>query len=793
MNYGTGVPEDLDLDNVLDNYLTQLHGDPSAPASGGMVAPGGALPMMPDGLGGMAGLLGMQAGLGGAGMYAGLAPGMAPGMAGLQMAMPPMQAAPEKAAASKQGGGGDDDSDPQSSDGSASSGEQKSRKKREIGGNDDDLTAAEKRHLALQEKNRRAQRRFRERQKAKIQDLHQQIEELTHKVGSLQTENAALHSRTSILEKVLDMRNEQIQVMQESKEITQQVDEQTEGPPLTLTAVSGQSISLTTDMLKALSPEQIYKIYQTYIKELSSRLVELNQEGCASDDITAQVEKLTKEVSFLLMRLSVVRPIETRKFIAVSRQYLHNEEEAIDMWKSVVNSINLNDKQKLDIVRWKQLFMQKVEPIVDERKKLNVQIQAHLPQESFHTRNAITYIKTHEAVAKLRENLRAEHNVTIEFCAAVFKGVLNSFQMASLLVQAYPAVPDALAVASAVIADMNDKGQALPSALADMQSNQGLPGLSMAAPLLCPASDHNPNAPSTAAAAAAAAAAAGVQQGALIGLGTVGQNQTLPLLQTLHGVAAAPNMAAAAVDSLLAGQLQHCAAPRRAGPSGRRVAAADSKEGAKSVDDVLAAANALLDNLTSGQTPPSLLQASIDELEGLGYVCDESGCVLVLPDDSDASAGPPPVSRLLQGPNWSIGMLAEPDSDDEDGGSPYTAQVSGPCWSVPLKPGELCDFVGMLSQLRLMVANLAAQGQWHGATADRPASRVKWETSHIVMKAAHAPGEPGFSIEMTFRTDRRSVSTEWPADVAAAAIAAVDAETGGLPGSRLRNTATVSA
>lgn len=80
------------------------------------------------------------------------------------------------------------------------------------------------------------------------------------------------------------------------------------------------------------------------------------------------------------MRLSVVRPIETRKFIAVSRQYLHNEEEAIDMWTSVVNSINLNDKQKLDIVRWKQLFMQKVEPIVDERKKLNVQIQAHLPQ-----------------------------------------------------------------------------------------------------------------------------------------------------------------------------------------------------------------------------------------------------------------------------------------------------------------------------------------------------------------------------------------------------------------------------
>ncbi len=41
----------------------------------------------------------------------------------------------------------------------------------------------------------------------------------TPQVSSLQNENAALHSRTSILEKVLDMRNEQIQVMQETKEV----------------------------------------------------------------------------------------------------------------------------------------------------------------------------------------------------------------------------------------------------------------------------------------------------------------------------------------------------------------------------------------------------------------------------------------------------------------------------------------------------------------------------------------------------------------------------------------------
>lgn len=194
MNFPTGIPEDLDLDNVLDNYLTQLHGDAPAGAAAGMQASTAGMPMMADGLaalgggnlGGMAGLVGMQ-GMLNHGMYGGMA-GLQ-GMAGMGMGMQQNNLAAAAAAAAgngrqnsakaKSGGargrrasekavskGADDDSDAQSSDGSASSGEQKSRKKREIGG-DDDMTAAEKRHLALQEKNRRAQRRFRERQKVR--------------------------------------------------------------------------------------------------------------------------------------------------------------------------------------------------------------------------------------------------------------------------------------------------------------------------------------------------------------------------------------------------------------------------------------------------------------------------------------------------------------------------------------------------------------------------------------------------------------------------------------------------
>jgi len=209
------------------------------------------------------------------------------------------------------------------------------------------------------------------------------------------------------------------------------------------------------------------------------------------------------------------------------------------------------------------------------------------------------------------------------------------------------------------------------------------------------------------------------------------------------------------------------------------VVAKDSKAQQQSVEDVLAAANALLDNLQSGEPVQSTpgVQASIEELQGLGYVCDESGCVLVLPGDRQQEEGVEKKSSIgyLSGSNWSLGMLESvPEPEEGEPPTPFTAEISGPCWTIPLKPNELADILGMLAQLRLMVANLSAQGQWLGGNGDRPISRVKRETNHIVMTASYSPVDPGFSLEMTFRTSRRSVTTFWPADVTAAMIVAVD-------------------
>lgn len=118
-----------------------------------------------------------------------------------------------------------------------------------------------------QQKNRLAQRRFRERQKAKVQNLHSEIEDLKSKVDTLQMQNQALLSQNSILEKVLSMRDEQISSLQEDRDVLsiQAKDESSateSSRPLTLSCLKGRDITLTKEDIKNMSGEQTAQTWQ---------------------------------------------------------------------------------------------------------------------------------------------------------------------------------------------------------------------------------------------------------------------------------------------------------------------------------------------------------------------------------------------------------------------------------------------------------------------------------------------------------------------------------------------------
>jgi len=79
-------------------------------------------------------------------------------------------------------------------------------------------TAAE-RQAAMAEKNRRAQKRFRERQKAKVQDIGSQLENMDSQLQNLRLENNHLKSKNGVLEQVLMVKDEHIRFLQDEQKV----------------------------------------------------------------------------------------------------------------------------------------------------------------------------------------------------------------------------------------------------------------------------------------------------------------------------------------------------------------------------------------------------------------------------------------------------------------------------------------------------------------------------------------------------------------------------------------------
>jgi len=108
---------------------------------------------------------------------------------------------------------------------------------------------------------------------------------------------------------------------------------------------------------------------------------------------TEWVLSLVLSQSMMIMRLGVVKPLETRKFISIMRRDSVVSLSRLSFPPCSQRSINLTEQQQREVVELKRMFLQKIEPIMEERKQLNVQIQSNLPHDTFATKNALTYIK----------------------------------------------------------------------------------------------------------------------------------------------------------------------------------------------------------------------------------------------------------------------------------------------------------------------------------------------------------------------------------------------------------------
>eukprot|EP00210_Caulerpa_lentillifera_P000485 g468.t1 len=312
---------------------------------------------------------------------------------------------------------------------------------------------------AIQERNRIAQRRFRERQKLKIHELQGQINDLEERVNQLLQQNGALKSHSTLLEKVLAMRDEHICHVQneideqDSLNLLQVIRPVSEHDNEGLKSDKGGKGKLTE-----MTPNRVMQMWQNYVTEISTALVEAS--GLTTGDAYKKLEELVNEVNGVFMKLSVENSTVLKIWNA--REYHMSEFDELEKWKTLIVSLELTDVQKSELTQLRQMLLEKLNGLVEDRKSLLSTAKCTLVTESVGHKLALEHLSNNEMIMKLKELLRFEDNAILQFNSTIVGKILNPIQVATLYVHGYPSRPDLLTFASAVAKELGQEITIMP-------------------------------------------------------------------------------------------------------------------------------------------------------------------------------------------------------------------------------------------------------------------------------------------------------------------------------------------
>lgn len=358
---------------------------------------------------------------------------------------------------------------------------------------------SDKKLTSIQEKNRRAQKRFRERQKAKMSDMTQQLDVMTNDLARLRMENNALKNRNSILEKVLALRDEHIRVLQDEQHVfdlgshflqQQAIGGGTHqkligGGDGSANAITSGNLALAlTDInaVKTMPAEAIINHWKDLVRELGNLLVDV--EGCpnaedprhksAMDSLCRALDNAGE----VCMLTGVLHPTNMQRLIAATldegRSGIKPDDKA--RWASVTRSLQLNEEQKRQMVALRHIFVRRMSKVMEERRQILIKLQAvAIPDRMVALQSVISEtLKVNEATVALKANLQEEHLCGMEFLGTVFKTIFSPLQKARAIVQSYPFYPDVFEISSAVATERGEL--AMPAAIENAFA-QAAPGV----------------------------------------------------------------------------------------------------------------------------------------------------------------------------------------------------------------------------------------------------------------------------------------------------------------------------
>ncbi|CAD7701071.1 unnamed protein product [Ostreobium quekettii] len=319
---------------------------------------------------------------------------------------------------------------------------------------------------ARKERNRRAQRTFRQRQKHKMADLEAEVAELGARMNALRSSNAQLSSSVSLLNKVLEVREEQLLDVQrkeadadrrdrEAASASRGLQQLCQEEPLYLSAYTQneQPVRMTEEFASQMTPEIGHAIWMVYGREVSECIKLL---APSTHHLKSRVVQLVHELKKCMTLLIHLNPENFAKVRKIAEAACPPGYTAVRMMKEVVSALELTPQMKRAIVdKWKWLQAEQ-RRVAAETKDLNAQFTACLPTQTSTGPISQEYLCNHNRVEKMGKLLKQFHGAKMEYMQYIICEVLTPLQLGRLISVCFPMMPNTLNLGDILAREMGE-------------------------------------------------------------------------------------------------------------------------------------------------------------------------------------------------------------------------------------------------------------------------------------------------------------------------------------------------
>ncbi|BDA47709.1 hypothetical protein COCOBI_10-5600 [Coccomyxa sp. Obi] len=328
----------------------------------------------------------------------------------------------------------------------------------------------------VQKRNKEAQQRFRDRQKAKLKEAEDAADELRRQLEAVTLQKRALEEQLQEFTRTLAQRDELIAQLRAGREVAgaaAEVPVPRFPCNVTMTVYPTQEIRLKQSDIVKLRREELVGIWKEYVNALSNLLpsgpVQLSEPAAQA------VTRLALEATQLMLCVADSSPAMFKSFAACKLDAdasSEHGEDSLQLWGAVTGFLQLTPKQREELVQMRVVCLASLSNIIDERNSIHAFLTAAMPAAVGARQAAAQYLKANEGIEQLKLNLKKEHDLKVDWMTAVFCTVLTPEQVARAIVHSYPWAPDTMAVAAVVAAEGGD-AEALTHLRADCSGGPG--------------------------------------------------------------------------------------------------------------------------------------------------------------------------------------------------------------------------------------------------------------------------------------------------------------------------------